>query len=311
VILAALVLTASGAEFRTRPETRGEFTAWLEVRIADNPAEQGLAEVTLTVTVEGPARLADLKVAINDTVTGWKEEKERPAPSVRREGDTIRWTQVVALKQTRPGQVPLPGVTVTFRDGAGGAEQTVTWTDLLRQPRGLPNPAEIPEPPVAPDRRRAGAALVLIAAVVVAAAVVGRMLRPRRRPVAPTPEERAARELDAATALVATDVAAAHERWADVVRRFLAERFRLPATRQTTAEFLEALSRESSLPEQQRENLRAFFGLCDLVKFAGVRPTPDECRRTAEMARAACGLASAPAKPQAANPAAAAPTPGR
>jgi hypothetical protein len=305
-VCALLALAAAGAEFRTKTETRGRVTAWLDIRVADKPAEPGFAEVTLIISLEGSTTLAVRQIDIKDTVSGWKEETKRPPPSIRRGDDRILWTQTLALKQTRAGQVPLPAVKVTFRDGAD--EASVEWTDLLRQPRGLPAPAEVPAPPTAPDRRRAGAALLLVAANVLVVALFSWVsLRRRRRQPPLTAEQRAARELDSAAALMATDVAAAHERVADVVRGFLADRFQLPVTRQTTAEFLEAVSRDSPLSEQQRDGLREFFERCDLVKFAGVRPPPDECWRTAEMAREIIALRETTGPSQAA----AVPTPGR
>ncbi len=136
-------------------------------------------------------------------------------------------------------------------------------------------------------------------------AFAARTLRRRRPQPVLTPEQRAARDLDAAIAL--TDAVTAHERMADVVRGFFAERLSVPAPRQTTAEFLDAVSRESTLPPAQRTALCEFFERCDLVKFAGVRPAPEERRRTAELARQLLDVARGAST----TPTAAAPRPGR
>ncbi len=272
-LLLLAVVAALGADLRTNPETRGRVTTWLDVTIA-KPNEQGSAEVTLVVSVEGPRGL-EAKTAIDDA--RWTTTF---APSTLGRGDPVVWTQTIALKQKNPGQVPLPAVKVSFRDGPDAAWETVEWSDLLSQVRGQPTPIDVPEPPATPNRWRAWTAGLL--SVVVVLLVVGWMLRrPRKRAVPLAPEQRAARDLDAAAALMATDVIAAHERLADTVRGFLAERFGLPGPRQTTAEFLEAIAREASSPGELRE----FLERCDLVKFAGVRPTPEENRRTLEMAR--------------------------
>lgn len=55
----------------------------------------------------------------------------------------------------------------------------------------------------------------------------------------------------------------------DIVRRFIERRYHLRAERQTTAEFLRDLDRESSpLPDAQCKFLRSFLESADMVKFA-------------------------------------------
>jgi hypothetical protein len=76
-----------------------------------------------------------------------------------------------------------------------------------------------------------------------------------------------------------------HTLLSGVVRRYLEARFRLPARRQTTAEFLEAMRRAPQLNAGQQELLRDFLERCDLGKFAPVTPSAEECRATAGMAR--------------------------
>ena len=53
-----------------------------------------------------------------------------------------------------------------------------------------------------------------------------------------------------------------------VLRHYLEKRFGLPATEQTTTEFLDGLRRSTLLTAEQQEALRAFLGQCDLAKFA-------------------------------------------
>jgi hypothetical protein len=290
----AFVAVLAGADLRTKPEGRGRVTAWLEVT-TPKPKEPGVAEVTLVVSVEGPPGLKVDKPEIDDG--GWKATFAEPA---RRDGDTVLWTQTITLKQARPGQVPLPAVKVSFREGPDGAAETVEWPDLLRQVRGLPTPVEVPEPPSTARRWRGLTAGVLLIGDVLIMAFAVRTLRRRRPPAVLTPEQRAARALDAAAALMATDVLAGHERLVEAVRGYLAERFPLvTANHLTTAEFLAAV-RRAALVE---DDLRELCERCDLVKFAGMRPAPEEWRRTVELAR---GLV-----PVNATPAAAAPTPAR
>ncbi len=62
---------------------------------------------------------------------------------------------------------------------------------------------------------------------------------------------------------------AGYGRLSDLVRGYLEERFRLPASTRTTPEFLADLDRSGSpLPSGQRPFLREFMTAADLVKFA-------------------------------------------
>ena len=61
-------------------------------------------------------------------------------------------------------------------------------------------------------------------------------------------------------------------RLSDVVRDYIEERFQLPASRKTTSEFLEALSDNNPLPEEQRPFLNDFLSAADQVKFAKAPP---------------------------------------
>jgi hypothetical protein len=298
--LLLFVGVASAADFRTKPETRGRVTAWLDVTVA-KPREPGLAEVTIVVSVEGPPGVEAVKSGIEDAVSGWDAKLAEPRWD---KGDAVRWTQTITLKQKKPGQVPLPAVKVSFKEAPDAAEETVVWPDPLpRQVRGLPTPVEVPEPPSTVARWRGVAALMLIIADMLIVAVAVRAFLRRRRPLTRlTLQERMARALDAAAALMTTDVRAGHERMAEAVRGCFAERFPdVVAHHQTTTEFLEAVRRAALASDELHE----FCERCDLVKFAGVRPAPEEWKHTVVLAR---GLVRETAT---ANPAAAGPTPGR
>lgn len=57
-------------------------------------------------------------------------------------------------------------------------------------------------------------------------------------------------------------------RVSDVLRRYVTEQFQLPVTRQTSVEFLEALTRTTSFSEDEKTLLGDFLNRCDLIKFA-------------------------------------------
>ena len=57
-------------------------------------------------------------------------------------------------------------------------------------------------------------------------------------------------------------------RVSDVLRRYVTEQYQLPVTRQTSVEFLEALTRTSPFSEDESSLLADFLNRCDLIKFA-------------------------------------------
>jgi hypothetical protein len=69
------------------------------------------------------------------------------------------------------------------------------------------------------------------------------------------------------------------------MRRYLELRFRLPASHQTTPEFLTTLSGANLLDPAQQRILRDFLERCDLAKFARAGYSPLECQAAARMAR--------------------------
>ena len=64
----------------------------------------------------------------------------------------------------------------------------------------------------------------------------------------------------------------------DVLRRYVTEQYRLPLTRQTSVEFLEALATNPSFSSDDKLLLQDFLNRCDLIKFARYDATPDDSR---------------------------------
>lgn len=63
----------------------------------------------------------------------------------------------------------------------------------------------------------------------------------------------------------------------DVLRTFIGNaRFRLPATRQTSPEFLAAISGSPLFSAEDRTLLGRFLERCDMIKFARVQATSDD-----------------------------------
>ena len=57
-------------------------------------------------------------------------------------------------------------------------------------------------------------------------------------------------------------------RVSDILRRYVVEEYQLPITRQTSVEFLEAISKARTFSEEERSLLSDFLNRCDLIKFA-------------------------------------------
>ena len=59
----------------------------------------------------------------------------------------------------------------------------------------------------------------------------------------------------------------------DILRRYVVEEYQLPITRQTSVEFLEAISNARTFSEDERSLLSDFLNRCDLIKFARYEAT--------------------------------------
>lgn len=70
-----------------------------------------------------------------------------------------------------------------------------------------------------------------------------------------------------------------------IVRQYIEQRFELRAPERTTQEFLSELVHQSHFDSSMQQLLSHFLMEADLVKFAKVEPTCDECRGAIEAAR--------------------------
>lgn len=72
----------------------------------------------------------------------------------------------------------------------------------------------------------------------------------------------------------------------EVLRRFVEECHGLAATKQTTREFLDSVQGRSLFSEAQITSLARFLELSDMIKFARVQATTDDCRELLTTAEA-------------------------
>ena len=70
----------------------------------------------------------------------------------------------------------------------------------------------------------------------------------------------------------------------DILRRYVTDQYQLPVTRQTSVEFLAALTQTSPFSEDEKTLLEDFLNRCDLIKFARYDATTEDSRLLLEEA---------------------------
>jgi hypothetical protein len=144
--------------------------------------------------------------------------------------------------------------------------------------RGEAGPFEIE-----PEPARWGWALVVgftvVAHIAMGAFALRRILRRREElrlhPPLPPPHETALAELARireSGLLEEGRTAEYTDRVSDVLRRYLEERFAIPAPERTTEEFLDEVARAPVLDRERKRFLADYLAQCDLTKFAAARP---------------------------------------
>jgi hypothetical protein len=285
VLAGTLFAAPLPAQFTFPPRQHEEMEAQLTVEAGKQTAERGLGEVTLTLTIAGPPTLDVEPPRLGDAAAAWKEERLAATREVQ--DQRAVWSQVIHLKQVKRGIEPVPDVTVRFRREPEAEWIEEKWVDIFRHVR---DGAEMPRPvPVGPSwLSRWGFVLVLAAtALLVFMAWLTKRRRLRRETPLP-PDQWALREMERIEKTLMPPQGEAetyHTQISFVVRRYLAERFGLHALQQTTVEFLEAVRQVPELPAGEQALLTELFERCDLAKFAHAGTSPQECQRTAELAR--------------------------
>jgi hypothetical protein len=280
-------------------------------KVEDGQVESALGNVKLdlTLTVEGRAPLkvgagdeqaVKAQVAALDSAPPGLGCKAVGPVSRTTAGDRETWQLTLHLDPRKDGKVELHPAPLEYTEGPDAVPHRVEWNpiplvitselaslDPKQELRDITPPEEPPPPP--PSWLRwlpwAGVAVAL-AGLVAGGWQLRRRFTTPARPL--TPHEWAARELDRIEALQlprAGELERYHTLLSDVVRVYLEQRFSLPASHQTTAEFLETMRRSPQLTPAQQGLLRDFLGRCDMAKFARAAPPPAECRAVAAMAR--------------------------
>ena len=126
---------------------------------------------------------------------------------------------------------------------------------------------------------------LLVLTIIGLAVWYGRKLFHKEKPV-PSPRERALAALSAIEKEV--DQIGPYQfsiRVSDILRRYVMEQFDLPMTRQTSVEFLNAISGTAKFGEDEKTLLADFLNRCDLIKFARYEATSADSRLLLDEAR--------------------------
>jgi hypothetical protein len=273
------------AEYTFPPRKHSDMEARLRVEVARTTTEPGFAVVTLTLTVEGPDTLEVQTPRLEDAADAWKDERKPIRRDVR--AGRATWSQVIRLKQVKPGREPVADVTLLFRSDANADWSEEKWINILREIREVPEPSP-PEPTLPFSWLRSWGFAFFSATAALLVLFVWLRNRWNRDDPPLSSDLWALREIDRierAHSSPQDDAETYHTQISYVIRRYLTERYGLQVLQQTTAEFLDAVQRTPELSAEQQILLSELFERCDLAKFAHIRTPPEECRRTAELAR--------------------------
>ena len=274
---------ADGAALAVRLDRDRITTAeWLTLEVEVHAAEGRAVRLPASAALEA----GSLRV-----------ERMQTEPPELVEDGTVRWLRRFELQPFLAGDYAVPALRVAVAaapaSGDAGAEARlatepipVTVVSVIDPSETDPRPRQVAEPvAVAPRTTQ----IVLFSAVglAVAGAAAGaafwwrrRAARTRAREALVPPHEaalRALREL-AAGDLPERDPLAFHHAVADILRRYLEQRFAVHAPERTTEELMLIVADADWLDNAQRRALHAFLARCDQVKFAGARPPATAAR---------------------------------
>ena len=212
-------------------------------------------------------------------------------------GDTVVTRRTYELEPFLSGDYAIPPMTVRFRAEGDSLVYSVE-SDTLRVHVASILPADLSELDIkdlaGPAEIPADYTWAAVIAAVAAAAAAGLFLLWRRRRAKPL----AARRIPAhETAYEALEMLLARglvedKRYreftaevADILRRYIEDRFGLRAPERTTEEFLAEAGTGLDVGGEQKNILADFLAHCDLVKFAALEPSADDVKRTFNTAK--------------------------
>ncbi len=281
-------------------QKRGDATVRLEGRINEaGQVQVRLSDaIQLTFSVSGSPTLEVAPLTEPTPSKDW-EVLRKETPQRLLEGDQARWQQVFVLTPLKPGQLTLPLTALRYRDTTRvGAWKEVIWqvipvnvvTEItqvdLSELRGITGT----EGPPSLGQRFGYGWIGVVCGIVFLLGLAGiwGLRHVRRNEPTLRADQWALRDLGQLPIPGAGsdfEVERFHTAISAIIRKYLMQRFQLPALEQTTVEFFEALRHSPLLKDDQQDTLREFLERCDLVKFARVRPAIQQCADTVAMAQ--------------------------
>jgi hypothetical protein len=293
----SLAVPSRAAEYEQR---KGNATVRFDAeKVEDGRVQMRLSDTLhLTVSIEGDSSLNVQPPAALTTSRDWQVKQEAAPEKIPLGDGGVSWSMKYRLSPLKPGELPLDLAPFRFRS----SPDTEHWEEVAWQPipvqvstevyraevselRDIAPPEELPPAPSwGIPLTWIGPALALLLLLLSGWALLRRR---RGRESAQLASQWALRELDAIPlpAEAANGVEPFYTRLSDAVRRYIELRYQLPAPEQTTTEFLECLRRSPLLQPEQQTILRNLLEQCDLVKFARVQPSREECGKVAALAR--------------------------
>jgi hypothetical protein len=294
-VLLLLGLAASPLHALQQEQVQGP--ARVEVR-SDSGAETLALSGTLTIglTVEGSSRLEVEMPRAWEPGTSWTLVRREEPVRTALENERVRWQRTYLVAPQAPGTLTLPLPMLRYRDGRRDWTQ-VAWqpvvinvvTSAVADASKLREWARVEEVPAAtvPESRR-WLALVVVPVLALVATGVYLLARRSGGPRTRAPAEAALAHWQRVMATSLPE-AGRGERFVTlltvILRRYLQQKFPLPARRQTSAELVHSLTASGRLPDEQQQALAKILEQCDRIKFTGVAPAPLECRTLAEQVR--------------------------
>jgi hypothetical protein len=267
---------------------RGPVHASVEIAPAEAAAGERIT-VRIEVVTEAKTTLTTPLLAIpeNGTLGAFHVLSSSDTDDVPLEQGGRRWHQQLVLDSFEAGEHDFPSIAIAFRDGAtedpiaGSIETeplTITITSALASSdtelKDIRGWIDIPSGPWWPWILAIGGGIVIV--------IIGGLwiaMRDRQTGPPPTAAEIARgslRSLRDQDLLGSGNVDGFYTTLSSIVRQYIEGRFGIRAPRNTTAEFLLAAESDRRLTDSQRDDLKSFLRMADLVKFAMHEPAASQ-----------------------------------
>lgn len=286
-LLTVLCQAGAGESTPAKPLVSENALGPVSVSLSFDPPVVRLdRDILLTLRISSPTNVAVKLPVMESRVKGFTVSGNYDGPPTVAGGKSVR-TRNIRLTPQISDEYRVAPMAVTWKDPVSGAEQ---W--FPTKPVVLASEALQKEPPgkeiaaargpvwIYPGLR--GFILYTLMALGLAALgyLIWRLIRKVRRAVKlrrMSPRERALFEL---AELMARDLVGHHRvkefyfELTMIVRAYIERAHAIRAPEQTTEEFLAAVSSDARFSRDVVRKLREFMQAADLVKYAGIQPTP-------------------------------------